>query len=86
MTARDRVGVQDFVLLEEFRSEDAFIENLKKRFHEKLIYVSLRLHIIINTGLLFLDNVTKLIMLCYVIYGMFFIIIFLFNRHILVRF
>lgn len=37
---RDRVGVQDFVLLEDFRSESAFIDNLKKRFKEDLIYVS----------------------------------------------
>ena len=40
LTARDRVGVQDFVLLEDFHSENAFLENLKKRFNEKLIYVS----------------------------------------------
>ena len=37
---RDRVGVQDFVLLEDFESEEAFIENLRKRFRENLIYVS----------------------------------------------
>lgn len=36
--ARDRVGVQDFVLLEDFQSEDAFLENLQKRFKEHLIY------------------------------------------------
>ncbi|XP_055379065.1 unconventional myosin IC isoform X2 [Condylostylus longicornis] len=35
---RDRVGVQDFVLLENYQSEDAFIDNLKKRFNENLIY------------------------------------------------
>ncbi|XP_061383867.1 unconventional myosin IC isoform X2 [Danaus plexippus] len=35
---RERVGVQDFVLLEDFRSEAAFIDNLKKRFHENIIY------------------------------------------------
>ncbi|XP_020296336.1 myosin-IB isoform X2 [Pseudomyrmex gracilis] len=35
---RDRVGVQDFVLLEDFRSEAAFIDNLRKRFKEDLIY------------------------------------------------
>lgn len=28
LTARDRVGVQDFVLLENFTSEAAFFENL----------------------------------------------------------
>ncbi|XP_076289926.1 unconventional myosin 61F isoform X4 [Lasioglossum baleicum] len=35
---RDRVGVQDFVLLEDFQSEAAFIDNLRKRFNEDLIY------------------------------------------------
>ncbi|XP_034658441.1 unconventional myosin IC isoform X1 [Drosophila subobscura] len=35
---RDRAGVQDFVLLENYQSEDAFIDNLKKRFQENLIY------------------------------------------------
>lgn len=40
LTARDRVGVQDFVLLENFTSEASFIENLRKRFKENLIYVS----------------------------------------------
>lgn len=39
---RDRAGVQDFVLLENFTSEVAFIDNLKKRFQENLIYVSNR--------------------------------------------
>lgn len=39
--ARDRVGVQDFVLLEDFQSERAFVENLEKRFKENLIYVSI---------------------------------------------
>ena len=38
---RDRVGVQDFVLLENFESEEAFLENLRKRFQENIIYVSL---------------------------------------------
>lgn len=38
--ARDRVGVQDFVLLEDYTSEKAFIDNLHKRFKEDLIYVS----------------------------------------------
>uniref|UniRef100_A0A8C1U9I1 Myosin Ic, paralog b n=1 Tax=Cyprinus carpio TaxID=7962 RepID=A0A8C1U9I1_CYPCA len=38
LTARDRVGVQDFVLLENYTSEVAFIENLRKRFKENLIY------------------------------------------------
>uniref|UniRef100_A0A8D3CSZ7 Unconventional myosin-Ic-like n=1 Tax=Scophthalmus maximus TaxID=52904 RepID=A0A8D3CSZ7_SCOMX len=38
LTARDRVGVQDFVLLENHNSEAAFIENLRRRFKENLIY------------------------------------------------
>ncbi|XP_063150653.1 unconventional myosin-Ic isoform X3 [Candoia aspera] len=38
LTARDRVGVQDFVLLENFTSEAAFIENLRRRFKENLVY------------------------------------------------
>lgn len=40
--ARDRVGVEDFVLLEDYTDTNAFIDNLKKRFKENLIYVSLR--------------------------------------------
>ena len=40
LTARDRVGVQDFVLLDAHNSETAFLDNLKKRFSEDLIYVS----------------------------------------------
>ncbi|XP_022241921.1 unconventional myosin-Ic-like [Limulus polyphemus] len=35
---RDRVGVQDYVLLEDFRNEKAFVENLRKRFKENHIY------------------------------------------------
>ncbi|XP_045023570.1 LOW QUALITY PROTEIN: unconventional myosin IC-like [Daphnia magna] len=35
---RDRVGVQDFVLLENHTSEEDFIENLQKRSKEELIY------------------------------------------------
>lgn len=45
LTARDRVGVQDFVLLENYNSEAAFIENLRRRFRENLIYVIILLHI-----------------------------------------
>lgn len=41
LTARDRVGVQDMVLLDAHNSETAFLDNLKKRFSEDLIYVSL---------------------------------------------
>lgn len=40
LTARDRVGIQDFVLLDE-TTEAAFISNLKKRYGKDLIYVSL---------------------------------------------
>ena len=39
LVRRDRIGVEDFVLLEDFRSENSFMENLRKRFKEKLIYV-----------------------------------------------
>uniref|UniRef100_A0A4W4GSI7 Myosin IHb n=1 Tax=Electrophorus electricus TaxID=8005 RepID=A0A4W4GSI7_ELEEL len=38
LTARDRVGIQDFVLLDTYTSETAFLDNLKKRFNENLIY------------------------------------------------
>ncbi|XP_035021483.1 unconventional myosin-Ih [Hippoglossus stenolepis] len=37
LTARDRVGIQDFVLLDE-TTEEAFLSNLKKRFSKDLIY------------------------------------------------
>lgn len=39
---RDHIGVQDTVLLENYESEDAFMENLQKRFRANLIYVSMR--------------------------------------------
>ncbi|XP_040106859.1 unconventional myosin-Ih [Oryx dammah] len=38
LTARDKVGVQDFVLLDAYTSESAFLDNLRKRFSENLIY------------------------------------------------
>uniref|UniRef100_A0A8C2HUD5 Myosin IHa n=1 Tax=Cyprinus carpio TaxID=7962 RepID=A0A8C2HUD5_CYPCA len=38
LIARDRVGIQDFVLLDAHNSETAFLDNLKKRFTEDLIY------------------------------------------------
>ncbi|KAG9335065.1 hypothetical protein JZ751_005740, partial [Albula glossodonta] len=38
LTARDRVGIQDFVLLDPYTSESAFLNNLRKRFNENLIY------------------------------------------------
>lgn len=36
---RDRVGVQDAVLLEDYTNENAFVDNLNKRFKENIIYV-----------------------------------------------
>lgn len=47
---RDRVGVADAVLLEDYESQDAFVNNLQKRFIEDVIYVS--------TYFLFLDTKT----------------------------
>ncbi|XP_057674432.1 unconventional myosin-Ih isoform X1 [Corythoichthys intestinalis] len=38
LTARDRVGIQDLVLLDAYTSETALLDNLRKRFHENLIY------------------------------------------------
>ncbi|CAG2185717.1 MYO1 [Mytilus edulis] len=38
LTKRDHIGVQDFVLLEDYEHPEAFVENLKKRFTENLIY------------------------------------------------
>ncbi|XP_037389526.1 unconventional myosin-Ic isoform X2 [Pygocentrus nattereri] len=38
LSARDRVGVQDFLLLDNYTSEAAFIENLRRRYKENLIY------------------------------------------------
>lgn len=35
---RDHIGVQDSVLLENYENEDAFVENLRKRFKANLIY------------------------------------------------
>lgn len=39
LTARDKVGVQDFVLLDAYTSESAFLDNLQKRSSQNLIYV-----------------------------------------------
>ncbi|XP_043214754.1 unconventional myosin IC-like [Amphibalanus amphitrite] len=36
--ARDQIGVEDFVLLEDYRSQEAFVDNLRKRFNADLIY------------------------------------------------
>ncbi|XP_073169519.1 unconventional myosin-Ih [Lepidochelys kempii] len=38
LIARDRVGVQDFILLDSHTSEAAFLDNLRKRYRENLIY------------------------------------------------
>uniref|UniRef100_A0A1A9WLI6 Myosin motor domain-containing protein n=1 Tax=Glossina brevipalpis TaxID=37001 RepID=A0A1A9WLI6_9MUSC len=35
---RDRVGLQDFILLEDYQSDNAFVDNLRKRFQENIIY------------------------------------------------
>jgi len=40
LSARDVVGVEDFVLLEDYSNISAFVDNLRKRFCESLIYVS----------------------------------------------
>lgn len=40
LSDRDRVGLTDQVLLENYTSEEAFIDNLEKRFNNDLIYVS----------------------------------------------
>jgi len=40
LAARDVVGVEDFVLLEDYTNISAFVDNLRKRFRESLIYVS----------------------------------------------
>ncbi|XP_065831638.1 unconventional myosin-Ic-like [Oscarella lobularis] len=37
-SVRQHVGVDDFVLLEDYRSEDAFLDNLRKRFKRGVIY------------------------------------------------
>lgn len=37
---RARVGVPDAILLEDYTSEDAFLNNLVKRYNENIIYVS----------------------------------------------
>lgn len=40
---RDKVGLQDFLLLENYRDEESFIENLRKRYYEDLIYVKIKM-------------------------------------------
>lgn len=39
---REQYGVSDAVLLEDYTNENAFMENLEKRFYEKIIYVSMK--------------------------------------------
>lgn len=39
LNERDKAGVPDAVLLEDFTNENVFIENLEKRFNENIIYV-----------------------------------------------
>ncbi|XP_044757784.1 unconventional myosin IC isoform X2 [Coccinella septempunctata] len=46
---RDRVGVQDSVLLENYTDEKVFINNLKKRFKENLIYTYIG-HVLISVN------------------------------------
>ncbi|XP_045464309.1 unconventional myosin IC [Harmonia axyridis] len=46
---RDRVGVQDAVLLENYTDEAEFINNLKKRFKENLIYTYIG-HVLISVN------------------------------------
>ncbi|XP_070493184.1 unconventional myosin IC [Chironomus tepperi] len=38
LNERDRAGVSDAVLLEDYTNENSFIENLEKRFNENIIY------------------------------------------------
>lgn len=40
LNEREKAGVPDAVLLEDYKNEDVFIENLEKRFNENIIYVS----------------------------------------------
>ena len=37
---RDKVGVDDSVLLENYEDKSAFLENLHRRYKENIIYVS----------------------------------------------
>jgi myosin-1 len=43
LNARGRCGVDDFVLLEAYDDEDAFIENLRIRHESNIIYVKISL-------------------------------------------
>uniref|UniRef100_A0A8D3BTC2 Myosin IHb n=1 Tax=Scophthalmus maximus TaxID=52904 RepID=A0A8D3BTC2_SCOMX len=59
LTARDRVGIQDFVLLDAYTSETAFLDNLKKRFHENLIYTYIGTLLVSVNPYKELDNYSK---------------------------
>lgn len=50
LSDRDRVGLTDQVLLENYTSEEAFIDNLEKRFNNDLIYVSWTLSFHLNSS------------------------------------
>lgn len=39
LNEREKAGVPDAVLLEDYTNENVFIENLEKRFGENIIYV-----------------------------------------------
>lgn len=38
LNERARAGVSDALLIEDYSNENAFIENLERRFHENIIY------------------------------------------------
>jgi hypothetical protein len=40
LNQRHQVGLDDFVLLEDFTNQDAFIQNLRSRYEANIIYVS----------------------------------------------
>lgn len=40
LNEREKAGVPDAVLLEDYTNEDVFLDNLEKRFGENIIYVS----------------------------------------------
>uniref|UniRef100_A0A023FBM3 Putative myosin class ii heavy chain n=1 Tax=Triatoma infestans TaxID=30076 RepID=A0A023FBM3_TRIIF len=46
---RDRVGVQDSVLLDDYTNEKTFVENLKKRFKENIIYTYIG-HVLVSVN------------------------------------
>lgn len=39
LNEREKAGVPDMVLLEDYTNENVFLENLEKRFGENIIYV-----------------------------------------------